>query len=204
MLYANPALLNAETDHQLSFGHISYLGDIKQNSLTYSFPNKKGNHWAAGLQYINYGDFTQRDATGQEMGTFSVTDYYINLTHARTIDHITLGATAKLAVSRIAEFKSSAALVDLGGVFKHPEQDFTVALALKNIGYQLSTYNGEREPDAIRCAARHELQTGAHAAEILFNGAPPAAIRYCLPRYHGYRQAGWEQPGNKAEKNLRR
>ena len=146
MLYANPALLNPETNHQLSFGHISYLGDIKQNSLTYSFPNKKGNHWAAGLQYINYGDFIQRDATGQEMGEFSVTDYTLNLTHARTIENITLGATAKMAVSRIAEFKSTAALVDIGGVFKHPEQDFVVGLALKSIGYQLSAYNDEREP----------------------------------------------------------
>ncbi len=90
--------------------------------------------------------FIQRDATGQEQGEFSVVDYTLNVTHARTIDNITLGATAKLAVSRIAEFKSTAGLVDLGGVFKHPEQDFTVGLALKNIGYQLSTYNGAREP----------------------------------------------------------
>lgn len=146
MLYANPALLNPETNYQLSFGHTSYLGDIKQNSLTYSFPNKNGSSWAAGIQYLNYGDFVQRDATGQELGTFSVADYTVNLTHARTIDHFTLGATAKMAFSRIAEFKSSAALVDFGGVFKHPEQDFTVGLALKNIGYQLSTYNGNREP----------------------------------------------------------
>lgn len=146
MLYANPALLNAETNYQLSFGHTAYLGDIKQNNLTFSLPNKKGNHWAAGLQYVNYGDFIQRDATGQEQGEFSVKDYTLNVTHARTIENITLGATAKMAVSRIAEYKSTAALVDLGGVFKHPEQDFTVGLTLKNIGYQLSAYNDEREP----------------------------------------------------------
>ncbi|MBK0401985.1 type IX secretion system protein PorQ [Adhaeribacter sp. BT258] len=146
MLYANPALLNDETNYQLFFGHTDYLSDIRQNSLTFSFPNKQGNHWAAGIQYLNYGDFIQRDETGQEMGTFSVVDYTLNLTHARTIEHFTLGATAKMAFSRIAEYKSTAALVDLGGVFKHPEKDFTVGLALKNIGYQLKTYNGEREP----------------------------------------------------------
>jgi hypothetical protein len=146
MLYANPALLNTETDYQLSFTNTGFLSDIKQNGLTFSFPNKKGAHWAAGIQYLNYGDFIQRDAAGNEEGTFSVADYTINLTHAQTIEHFTLGATAKLGVSRIAEYKSVGALMDIGGVFKHPEQDVTVGLALKNIGYQLKTYNGNREP----------------------------------------------------------
>src|SRR6478736_4892628 len=48
MLYANPALLNDETNYQLSFGYTDYLSDIKQSSLTFSLPNKQGNHWAAG------------------------------------------------------------------------------------------------------------------------------------------------------------
>ena len=146
MLYSNPALLNPESDYQLSFTHTGFLSDIKQNGLTFSLPNKKGAHWAGGIQYVNYGDFVERDATGQELGTFSVADYTLNLTHAQTIDHFTLGATAKLGVSRIAEYKAVGALVDVGGLFKHPEQDFTVGLVLKNIGYQLKTYNGNREP----------------------------------------------------------
>jgi hypothetical protein len=146
MLYSNPALLNEESDYQLAFGHTDYLADIRQNSLTFSLPNKKKNHWAAGIQYLNYGDFIERDASGQQTGSFSVADYAIHATHAVTKDHFTLGVTGKLAVSKIAEFKAAAALVDVGGVFKHPEKDFTVGLALKNVGYQFQTYNGTRDP----------------------------------------------------------
>ncbi|HSI91136.1 MAG TPA: type IX secretion system protein PorQ, partial [Adhaeribacter sp.] len=148
MLYANPALLSQESDYQLSFGHTGYLGDVKQNSLTFSLPNKKNGRWAAGVQHLNYGDFIERDATGQTLGEFSVSSYALNLTHATTIDHYTLGVTAKLGVSQIAEYKSVGALVDIGGVFKHPEQDFTVGLVFKNIGYQLRQFNeaAEREP----------------------------------------------------------
>jgi hypothetical protein len=147
MLYSNPALLNSESDYQLFFGHNDFLADIRQNNLTFSLPNKKKNHWAAGVQYINYGDFIERDASGNEIGKFSVADYSVNLTHAATVDHFTLGVTGKVAVSHIAEYKAAAAFVDVGGIFKHPKKDLTVGLVLKNVGYQYKTYNdGDRDP----------------------------------------------------------
>ena len=74
-------------------------------------------------------------------------DYVLSVTHSSTIEHFTLGATAKLAVSSMAGYKSVATLADLGGVFKHPEKELYVGLAFKNIGYHLKPFDGgEREP----------------------------------------------------------
>jgi hypothetical protein len=146
MVVANPALLNEQMDNQLSLSYIGYLADIKQSSLAYAFNSEKYGRWAASINYLNYGDFIQRDATGTEEGKFNVNDYSVGLTHARIVDNYTLGATAKVAVSSIAGNQALSLLTDAGIAFLHPEKDFTVGLAFKNIGYQLKSFDeGERQ-----------------------------------------------------------
>ncbi|NEM98223.1 type IX secretion system protein PorQ [Pontibacter burrus] len=142
MVTANPALLNPEMDRQLSLSYVSYLADIKQSNLAYAFNHQKLGRWAAAINYLNYGDFVQRDATGMEEGSFTVNDYTFSLSHARQAEAFTIGATARLAVSTIAGNKAVGLLADVGGLFKHPEKDFTVGLAFKNIGYQLKPFDG--------------------------------------------------------------
>ncbi len=146
MVAANPALLNSEMERQLSLGYIGYLADIKQSNLAYAFNHKKLGRWAASINYLNYGNFVQRDATGMEEGSFTVNDYTFNLSHARQAEAFTIGATARLAVSSIAGNKAVGILADVGGLFKHPERDLTVGLAFKNIGYQLKPFDdGEHQ-----------------------------------------------------------
>ncbi|RDV14596.1 hypothetical protein DXT99_13055 [Pontibacter diazotrophicus] len=147
MVAANPALLNEEMDNQLSLSYVGYLADIRQSNVAYAFNAEKYGRWAAGVNYLNYGDFVQRDATGAAEGSFSVNEYNINLTHARQVEAFTVGATAKVAVSSIAGNQAVGLLADAGVAFKHPEKDFTVGLAFKNVGYQVKPYEGgERQP----------------------------------------------------------
>ena len=143
MLQANPALLQSDMQKHLALSYTDYLADISLSSVFYAINHPKLGQWGAGLQYMGYGDFTQTDPTGQATGSFSVHDYVLSVTHATTIKPFTLGATLKFALSGIAEYKAMAALVDLGGVYKHPEKELYVGLALKNIGYQLKTFTGE-------------------------------------------------------------
>ncbi|WP_162052874.1 type IX secretion system protein PorQ [Pontibacter pamirensis] len=142
MVAANPALLNKEMDNQLSLSYAGYLADIRQSNVAYAFNSEKYGRWAAGINYLNYGDFVQRDATGAAEGSFSVNEYTINLTHARQFEAFTVGATARVAVSSIAGNKAVGLLADAGVAFKHPEKDFTVGLAFKNVGYQVKPYDG--------------------------------------------------------------
>ncbi|MFD3002550.1 type IX secretion system protein PorQ [Pontibacter toksunensis] len=147
MVAANPALLNEEMDNQLSLSYVGYLADIRQSNAVYAFNTEKYGRWAAGVNYLNYGDFVQRDATGAAEGSFSVNEYNVNITHARQVEAFTVGATAKIAVSSIAGNKAMGLLADAGVAFKHPEKDFTVGLAFKNVGYQVMAYDGgERQP----------------------------------------------------------
>ncbi|RDC61437.1 type IX secretion system protein PorQ [Adhaeribacter pallidiroseus] len=145
MLQANPALLQSEMHQHLALSYTDYLADISLSSVFYAVNHPKLGQWGAGLQYMGYGAFTQTDPTGVATGSFSVHDYVLSVTHATTIKPFTLGGTLKIALSGIAEYKAVAALVDLGGVYKHPEKELYIGLALKNIGYQLKTYTGENQ-----------------------------------------------------------
>jgi hypothetical protein len=143
---ANPALMHGKTNNHLGLTHLNYLADVSQNNLYYTFESNRWGRNALGVQYLDYGSFTQTDETGLEEGSFRVRDYALSLSHAATIEPFTLGATAKIAVSSIAGDQAVAALVDLGGTFKHPERDFVVGLAIRNLGVMLKPYdNGERE-----------------------------------------------------------
>lgn len=150
MLLSNPALLNAEMDGRLALSFVDYLADIKQSTVAYAFKPKEadaGQRWGASLSYLSYGEFKQYDPAGNLLGVFSVNEYAAGLTYAYVQGPFTLAGTGKLAVSGIGGNHSVGLLADIGAVFKHPEQDFTVGLAVKNAGYQLKPYAGAgREP----------------------------------------------------------
>lgn len=142
MVASNPALLNQQMDQQLSLTYVAYLADIRQSNLAYAFQSDKYGRWALGLNYLNYGNFVQRDETGAEEGSFSVNDYTLSLSHARQVDAFTMGVTAKLAVSSMASNKAVGVLADAGVIFKHPEQDLSIGLVFKNVGYQVKAFDG--------------------------------------------------------------
>jgi hypothetical protein len=142
MLFGNPALLNADMDGRLSLGYVDYLADIKQSTAAYVFNTAHAGRFGVGLSYLNYGRFEQVDAAGNSLGEFSVNEYALSVSDSYTSGSFTVGGTLKLAVSGISGNHSVATLADVGGLFKHPEQDFTVGLVVRNAGYQLKTYDG--------------------------------------------------------------
>ncbi|MBD2714764.1 type IX secretion system protein PorQ [Microvirga sp. STR05] len=150
MMLSNPALLNAEMDGRLALTFVDYLADIKQSTAAYAFKPKQEdakNRLGFSLTYLNYGEFDQYDAAQNLLGKFSVNEYAAGPTYTYVQGPFTLGGTVKLAVSGISGNHSVGVLADVGALFKHPEQDFTVGLAVKNAGYQLKPYAGAgREP----------------------------------------------------------
>lgn len=156
MVASNPALLNAEMDRQLSLTYVGYLADIRQSNLAYAFNTERYGRWSASLNYLNYGDFVQRDHTGMGEGSFSVNDYTLGISHSRQAEAFTVGATAKLAVSSMAGDKAVGILADVGGAFQHPEHDLSIGMAFKNIGYQVRSFTG-----ADRQAMPFDVQLGA-------------------------------------------
>ena len=145
MLNANPALLNPEWHHQFTLNRLGYFADIGQTSLTYARELKTAGTWAVNLTFLDYGDIQSFDEDGFLNGEFSVSEFSFGISHSMGFGPFRAGATLKLAVSDLAAFRASSLLFDLGGVFRHPEQDLTVGLAVKNLGLLLSDYTEDNE-----------------------------------------------------------
>ncbi len=141
MLFGSPALLNADMDHRLAVSYVGYVADLKQSTAAYVFNTAKAGRLGLALTYLNYGQFESYDAAGNGLGTFGVSEYTAGLSDAYTKGKFTVGLTAKLAVSGIAGNRSLAGVADVGVLYKHPTQDFTVGLVAKNAGYQFRPYD---------------------------------------------------------------
>lgn len=144
-IISNPALLDSTVHNQLAVNFLPYYADITYTSAVYARRLGKAGLWGAAVQYVNYGEMQLTDESGNELGTFRANDYAISVSHARTIENFTVGASLKLAGSSIETYSAYAILADIGGVFRHPARDLSVAFSVKNVGVALKRYT----PDEV-------------------------------------------------------
>lgn len=136
----NPALADSVPNNQLSMSLMPYLAAANYYTLQYGLPVKSQGHWAMGLQYLSYGQFTLTDPAGNTLGNFTANDYALSISHARTEGNFTLGATLKAVGSSIEMYSAMGILADFGGVWRHPKKDLTFGLVAKNVGYLIKNY----------------------------------------------------------------
>ncbi|OWY20139.1 hypothetical protein C7N43_23205 [Sphingobacteriales bacterium UPWRP_1] len=142
----NPALYNPEMHQQAQFNHDIYLAGIQHGYAAYARHfDSLATTFAAGIQYVSYGKFTQTDETGTETGQFSGGEYAITLGAGRKYKNLSYGVNLKFIGSHLESYNSFGMAVDAGAQYHNPEKQFSAGVVLKNIGTQLSTYNGTRE-----------------------------------------------------------
>ena len=137
----NPALAGDTLNGFVSAGYQFYAGDVGNATISYAHNFPKAGQFIAGVQHLRYGTIHGFDESGLETLDFSSGETAILIGKTHRIGHIRLGATMKAVFSNIAGYRANAILMDIGGVFIHPEQDITIGLALKNMGVVLSDYS---------------------------------------------------------------
>jgi hypothetical protein len=150
LVFANPALLNPQMSQQLTFSGVKYFADIKYGYVAYAREFEKLGTFAAGMHYVNYGSFTETDATGQVTGEFKAAEYSLNLTWSRPLNSdstLTAGVTLKNIYSSLESYSSYGLAVDLGLNYYFPKSLTNVSFVAKNIGRQITYYtSGNNEP----------------------------------------------------------
>ena len=159
----NPAVINIDLDRRLSVNYTSYLADISIGSVSYAHRfNRHSPTFHSNITYVNYGTLIQADEEGNETGTFGASDVALSAGYAYQIPNssISIGANARLIYSSIANFSSSAFTVDLGAVYYNIEKPYIFSLVLRNIGTQITTFNGvsEKIPFEIAIGASYMLE----------------------------------------------
>ena len=101
-------------------------------------------NFAAGLTYLNYGSFTEADASGTITGNFSAAEYALSLIYSREIDSLfSVGVTFKPVLSQLEKYTSFGFAFDIGASWHNSTNLFSAGLVIKNAGYQVTTYAGE-------------------------------------------------------------
>ncbi len=145
----NPATINVEMDNQLALNYANYLGDIRYGTAAYAYTvDRRTQTFHAGVTYINYGNFEGYDENGNRTGDFTGNEAALSIGYALQIGFTDFyaGANIKLISSKLEQYNSFGAALDVGVVYINEYLDFNAALVVRNIGTQLTTYAGLNEP----------------------------------------------------------
>ncbi|BDS13738.1 type IX secretion system protein PorQ [Aureispira anguillae] len=152
LAYHNPAALNPSMHRRIAFNQSAYMGGVTHGYLAYGHYIDQGKvpvmvH--AGLQYISYGKFQNRDVTGTYTGETSAAEYAINIGAGYQISKfLSVGANAKTILSYLGSYNSTGMAFDAAAMFSDTAKKISLTVAFKNMGTQFSTYarNGNMEP----------------------------------------------------------
>ncbi len=159
----NPASINLDIDRKLSVNYTGYLADISIGSVSYAHRfSRYSKTIHSNITYLNYGTLIAADADGTETGTFNASDIALSVGYAYQIPNtdIHIGANFKFIYSAIASFSSTGIAGDLGIMYYTPHKPYIFSLVLRNIGTQLSSFNGtsEKLPFEIALGASYMLE----------------------------------------------
>jgi hypothetical protein len=145
-------LLSGSVHKNIALNYVNYIGSIGYGSLVYAQNIDSLSHWAASINYLNYGSFDGYTLEEIPTGNFSAGDACLNLTYSRRLfKNIMAGISLKPIYSYIENYHSFGLAVDVGANYYDPEHDFSVGLVLKNVGVQFKGYYSQdgvqhREP----------------------------------------------------------
>jgi hypothetical protein len=138
---SNPALVGDTLAGFASANYQFYVADIGHAGFTYANNFKRIGLIIIGIQHLNYGSIQGFDQNGRETGEFKAQDNAIFISKSHQIGNYRFGVTLKGIFSGIAGYNATAIAMDAGGIFKHPHQQLTVGLTLKNIGVVIADYS---------------------------------------------------------------
>ena len=144
----NPATINEQMDNHLSLNYGSLFGEVTYGTASYAYTfDRRTQTFHAGVNYVNYGNFDGYDENGVETASFTGSEIAVSAGYAYNIPYsdVYIGANAKLISSTLESYNSLGGAIDLGAIYVDDYNDINIALAIRNIGMQFTTYAGANE-----------------------------------------------------------
>lgn len=146
LAYHNPALLQKEMDKAIVLNYVPYMADISYGYIGFARHFENLGTFDIGIHNVNYGNFTRTNEIGEITGTASAAEYALNLTYARQLSpSISMGISLKPIYSKLDVYTSFGLATDFGFHYYKKESDFSLGIALKNLGSQISSYDETKE-----------------------------------------------------------
>lgn len=159
----NPATINDRMDNHLSLNYGNLFGEITYGTAAYAYTyDRRVQTFHAGVNYVNYGNFDGYDENGIATSSFTGSEIALSLGYAYNIPRtdVYVGANAKLISSTLENYNSFGGAIDLGAIYVDEYNELNIALAVRNIGTQFTTYAGVHEqlPFEIIAGVSQKLQ----------------------------------------------
>ena len=145
--YNNPAALNPKVHNSLSFNYNFYIADINSGYFSYGhYLENIDVTISASAKFVNFGDFQAANIFGEIEGTFEANETAIILGASKKLyEKLTIGVNGSIISSQFANFSSFGVNSDIGLLYADTASNISIAFVAKNLGRQLTTYNGTRE-----------------------------------------------------------
>jgi len=144
----NPATINVDMDNQLSANYGNLFGEINYGTAAYAYTwDRRVQTLHIGVNYVNYGTFDGRDELGNQTGDFTGSEGALSFGYAYNIPwtNVYLGTNLKLISSTLESYHSLGVAVDFGAIYIDEKNDINLAVSIRNIGTQITTYAGSNE-----------------------------------------------------------
>jgi hypothetical protein len=144
MAWHNPALLDSGMNKSVALNYVNYMAGINYGLAMYSRSHHKTGNIAAGVTYLNYGSFTEADASGNIIGSFSASESAFSFIYSHALDSMfSAGINFKPVISHLEKYTSIGFAIDLGASWHNRKNTLSAGLVIRNIGYQITRYASE-------------------------------------------------------------
>lgn len=144
----NPSLISNAMHNQIQFNFVDYFSDINYGSVSYGRNFEKLGTFVGSMQFMDYGEFDYASETGERYGSFTASDYAINIGWSRALDSVFfIGANLKGLYSSYESYNSFGLAVDVAATYWLRERKISASIIFRNIGSQIKAYTPDtREP----------------------------------------------------------
>ncbi|MCD4731740.1 MAG: type IX secretion system protein PorQ [Bacteroidales bacterium] len=185
LVESNPSLINPNMSQKLGIAYVDFFSDVNYGFATYARSFNNVGSFAASMKYINYGKFDYATVTGERNGQFNAGETALNIGWGRQLDSLfSIGANLKFIYSSLESYNSFGMAVDVAGSYISRDRNFTISLIAKNIGRQITAYEGgniEPLPFELQIGLAKRLNHLPFRYSILYNHIEKWDLRYDDP-----------------------
>ncbi|HEY4205653.1 MAG TPA: type IX secretion system protein PorQ [Puia sp.] len=147
--FTNPALLRPSMHGQIDASFSRLYGGVNNYNCWAAIHSARWRTtFAAGVDFIDYGNITQTDAAGNILGDMHPNDYVAQVAASRRYEKKWFyGATLKFIHSSYGYYRSSGAALDIGINYYDSARLFQAGVTLRNMGVQFHPYPGTTRGD---------------------------------------------------------
>lgn len=153
--FQNPSVLCDTLHNSIAFNITPMPADMVHGSLMYAHNIKGIGTFAAGVQYISYGEFERTDEYGNDLGTFGANETAIYLAYSRPMSRgLHIGATIKPIFSKLDDYSSFGIAMDMGATYRSANGRFRASAVIRNVGAQVTTYLDDSQHESLNTDMR--------------------------------------------------